>query len=66
MKKLFELPELVTLDGRTVTGDDESEVVAGFNGGGCGGGCTGGCNTGCNTGGWQNPINGPKNCYATQ
>ncbi|MFQ6118987.1 MAG: hypothetical protein ACE5KE_03760 [Methanosarcinales archaeon] len=46
MKKLFELPELLTLDGKPFTGE-ESLLGAG---GACNSGCEGGCGSGCNPG----------------
>ncbi|MHA1704733.1 MAG: hypothetical protein ACTSUX_01490 [Promethearchaeota archaeon] len=46
MKRLFELPELLTLDGNPFTGEESLFAV----GEACSGGCEGGCKSGCNVG----------------
>lgn len=47
MKKLFEMPELLTLDGSPFT---ESTLMGRIAGGACGSGCESGCNGGCDSG----------------
>jgi hypothetical protein len=54
MNKLFEMPELLTLDGRTVTGDSSQDLFSAAGPGcstGCEGGCCGGCGGGFGAGG---------------
>lgn len=56
MQRLFEMPELFSLDGRAVTGIDDPDILATGAGQGCGGGCTNGCGGGCNTGSGKDAI----------
>ena len=49
MKKLFEMPELFTLDGSPFTGEGGLHPLGGF-GPACAGGCESGCGGGCEPG----------------
>ena len=47
MKKLFEIPELFTLDGSPFTGEKELYPLSDEVGKACTPGCEGGCDGGC-------------------
>jgi hypothetical protein len=46
MKELFSVPELLTLDGRSVTGANAQTMFDEGTPGGCGSGCSSGCYSG--------------------
>lgn len=47
MKPLFEIPELLTLNGGTILGGIDAEAAIGH---ACSGGCVDGCCSGCDQG----------------
>lgn len=54
MKELFQLPQMLTLDGREVTESmtvNEASAACDSGGMGCEKGCTSGCSSGCGGGG---------------
>lgn len=58
MKNLFEMPELLTLDGTKYIDD---MPVAGSNGSGCDKGCHSGCANGCSFGDNDTAVKTPSN-----